>query len=316
MAKTPVTPPADDADASATPTTGEPAEVISAGDTEVRAFEDADALREPVAAWSPGVVGAAASGPQGLRGRVREAWASATSTTSGRVATTVAAVLGTLALIAAVGLGIAALGRDRDRGPWARGGQGQNGAPGQGGQGHGAPGQGGQGQGGIGRHQANDGHGYGMGQGGHGAGGSGRHRANDGHDQEMGQGWGVGPGMGGPSGVGPGTGMSPNQRPNLPGGGAVGDGAAGLAGILHGEFVTALTGSATAILFQTGEVTDVTAGKSVTVTSVDGFSATYTLTELTAYGRGGAPALVKGATVTVLATKKGATATRVAVRAS
>jgi sRNA-binding protein len=64
------------------------------------------------------------------------------------------------------------------------------------------------------------------------------------------------------------------------------------------------------VLYQVGEVTEFTAGQSLTVKSADGFTATYVVTADTA---GATSALTVGATVRVIADKDGAKATRVQV---
>ena len=111
-----------------------------------------------------------------------------------------------------------------------------------------------------------------------------------------------------------GTNQMPNQPGALPDGstlpGAGRSGAlAGLGNVLHGEVVVGGTNTLT-VLYQVGEVTEFTAGQSLTVKSADGFTATYAVTADTA---GATSALTVGATVRVIADKDGAKATRVQV---
>lgn len=102
------------------------------------------------------------------------------------------------------------------------------------------------------------------------------------------------------NGMGNGMGMG---RGGLPGAGAV----------LHGEFTTNVTGTPTAMVFQTGQVTAYTAAKSLTVRSSDGFEATYALDAgVTTTGRGGTQ-LATGSQVYVLAAKEGMKVTQLAV---
>lgn len=78
-------------------------------------------------------------------------------------------------------------------------------------------------------------------------------------------------------------------------------GVGGTAGSLHGEFVTSkATGSYVTIRTQSGKVTAVDSG-SITVESLDGFSATYVINDSTAVGDGLATINV-GGTVEVTAT--------------
>ena len=88
--------------------------------------------------------------------------------------------------------------------------------------------------------------------------------------------------------------------------GDLGQGGVGLGGVLHGEVVV---GGATpkTVLYQTGEVTELTAGSSLTVKSTDGFSATYALTPTSIIPTTG---LAQGTTVRVIADKDGAKVTR------
>ena len=86
-------------------------------------------------------------------------------------------------------------------------------------------------------------------------------------------------------------------------------GALPLGQVLHGEVVVGGTNTRT-VLYQVGEVTEFTAGQSLTVKSADGFTATYAVTADTA---GATSALTVGATVRVIADTDGAKATRVQV---
>lgn len=205
----------------------------------------------------------------------RGLWREATSTTGGRVATIVAAVLVALVVVAGIGLGAAAIGRlgdDRrpvgafraDRVQGMQGyGDGRMGRDGRGqGQGGGPFGQQDQGQ---------DGNGFG--------GGPGDRR-----------------GRGGlPDGLGGLGGMS------------------GLTGILHGEFVTGASGSATTMLFQVGEVTAYTKGSSLAVKSTDGFATTYQVDSGSRLVASSATSISVGDTVRVIATKDGPTVTMVQI---
>ncbi len=112
----------------------------------------------------------------------------------------------------------------------------------------------------------------------------------------------------GPKGMGRGNGTGPNGGPaqgdgnrnavpQPPGQGApagprqgmgLGAGAA-LGAVLHGEFTTSVTGTPTVMVVQSGQVTAYTAGKSMTVKSTDGFTATYTLDGTTRYRQRGHP---------------------------
>jgi hypothetical protein len=112
-----------------------------------------------------------------------------------------------------------------------------------------------------------------------------------GSDRGPGNGNGLGQGNG--NGLGQGNGMGRgNGMGVLP----------GLGSVLHGEFTTSLTGAPVVMLFQTGEVTDVTEGTSLTVRSTDGFDATYALDASTTTV-GGVPAT--GDQVRVVAAKQG-----------
>lgn len=280
MAKDTPNTPAPGDDPSATPAA--PAEP-----TEVLPTADEKALRADNNPWpaqsAPDDAGGLAPLPParpGLRERIGTSWREATSTRGGRFATILAASLATLAVIAAIGLGIGALARG-DRG--------------------GSPERAADRTSGQGRHEANNGNGNGNGTGqGLGMGGPGR---DGGHHQGQGQRQGQGPN----APIGPNAPMSPNPRLGQGGGGL------GMGAVLHGEFVSALSGTPTAMLLQSGVVTKVEAGKTLTVKSSDGFEATYALSTGTAYGRGGAAGVVTGATVLVLAVKDGAKATVVAV---
>ena len=116
----------------------------------------------------------------------------------------------------------------------------------------------------------------------------------------------MGPGERGPQQMPPGQqGRGPSDLPGL-GLGGQGLGLAG--GALHGEAVIPGEGSATrAVLFQRGEVTDVSADK-LTVKSTDGFSATYTIgADSQKRLKDKVSTLAKGDQVMVLATKGDAT---------
>jgi hypothetical protein len=113
-------------------------------------------------------------------------------------------------------------------------------------------------------------------------------------------------------GVGP---MGPQGRGNGDGrgmGNGMGLGAAGLAGILHGEYTTTITGTPTVMVVQLGQVTAYTPGTSMTVKSADGYQATYALDGAVATSRGGTQ-LATGVQVRVLAAKEGMKVTRLVV---
>lgn len=113
----------------------------------------------------------------------------------------------------------------------------------------------------------------------------------------------MGPGEQGPEGMAPDR-VPPQQR------GGPGDlpelGLPGAGGPLHGEAVVPGDGTGTTtILFQRGQVTDVTADK-LTVKSTDGFSATYTIgAESRDRLKKKVSTLAKGDEVTVIASKDG-----------
>jgi hypothetical protein len=112
---------------------------------------------------------------------------------------------------------------------------------------------------------------------------------------------------------GSGTSQGPGGGQGGPGGGFPGGGAlqgAGLAGALHGTFVTESNGSYVTRLMQTGEVTAVSSS-SITVKSADGYSKTYTLSSSTTVngGQSQVSAIETGHTVTVIASESGAATT-------
>ena len=224
------------------------------------------------AAAGPSVAGFGASGPGG-GSRIGSAWRSVWGNGWGKAAVIGVAALATLAIVAAIGLSAFAFGHHGDRDE--RNG-GRNQSMQRGGWGDDEQGQDGQGQ--SGRQK-----------------GQGQRGTNQMPNQ-----------------------MGPNQMPNQPG--ALPDGStlpgagrsgalAGLGNVLHGEVVVGGTNTRT-VLYQVGEVTEFTAGQSLTVKSADGFTATYAVTADTA---GATSALTVGATVRVIADKDGAKATRVQV---
>jgi hypothetical protein len=109
-----------------------------------------------------------------------------------------------------------------------------------------------------------------------------------------------------------GSDSSTSQGPGGGGGpgGGFRDGGAGLAGALHGTFVTRSGGTYVTRLMQTGEVTAVSSG-SMTVTSADGYAKTYTLSSSTTVNGGQSQVSVieTGHTVTVVASETGAATT-------
>jgi hypothetical protein len=225
MAKDTPNTPAPGDDPMATPAVSEPTEVLPTAD-EQALRSDSDLGPAPSGHGDSGSLAPVPPARPGIGERIGASWREATSTRGGRIATILAASLATLAVIAAIGLGIGALARG------GRGGGDERGWDRSSGQG---------------RHEANNGmrHGNGPGMGG----GSGRDRV---HQQWQGQGQGgpMGPntsmGQGGPMGPNrPNSPMGPNDRMGQ--GGGVGMGA-----VLHGEFVTALSGTPTAMLIQTG----------------------------------------------------------------
>ena len=222
------------------------------------------------AAAGPSVAGFGASGPGG-GSRIGSAWRSVWGNGWGKAAVIGVATLATLAIVAAIGLSAFAFGHHGDRDE-------RNGGRNQSMQ-RGGWGDDEQGQGNPGRGQQ----------------GQGQRGTNQMPNQ-----------------------MGPNQMPNQPG--ALPDGStlpgagrsgalAGLGNVLHGEVVVGGTNTRT-VLYQVGEVTEFTAGQSLTVKSADGFTATYAVTADTA---GATSALTVGATVRVIADKDGAKATRVQV---
>lgn len=124
-----------------------------------------------------------------------------------------------------------------------------------------------------------------------------------------------GPGKG--KGMGQGMGMG-HQKNKAQGNGNNGNGqgmgrmAAGMDGLLHGEFTTNVTGTPTVMLVQSGLVTAYTAGTSLTVRSADGFEATYVVDATVATMRG-ASDLAAGVPVQVVAAKEGMKVTRLTV---
>ncbi len=254
----------------------------------------------------PPVPPAAAGSPApGFLSRFGAAWRHAWSTTLGKVAIIGASALAVVALLGAIGLAAFAGGRMHDGGRDAWSGacadlqQGQSGR----GQGQGPMGPG-RGQG-RGWQDCSDDEQGPMGQQ-----GRGQRQWGEGQDPKAGDSMGQG-GMGqmGPGQMGPGQ-MGPGQ---LGEGNPTAPGRAGMNGllgnVLHGEVVIGGTTPKT-VLYQVGQVTEFTAGSSLSVKSSDGFTATYALTADTT---GPASGLAKGATVRVLADKDGAKATRIMV---
>lgn len=148
-----------------------------------------------------------------------------------------------------------------------------------------------------------------------------------GHDKERGLGRGdgrgegrgegaPGPGSGNGNGKGvPGSGQGQGNGLGRPGNGmGMGMGRQGLGApdVLHGEFTTNVTGTPTVMVVQSGQVTQYSAGKSLTVRSADGFEATYALDATVASMRGAAD-LTAGAQVQVDAAKEGMKLTRLSV---
>jgi hypothetical protein len=217
------------------------------------------------ATWSP---------PAAVRqpSSARRLWGEATATTGSRIALAVAAVLGVVLLLIGVGLvgsfvvhrmDRVSLARGDGAGPWGAGG-----GPMRGGD---TP-------------YGNNGRGNGNGNG----------NRDDGMP-------GMGPGWGEGRGQGQGQGQGRGQGQGLGGLGAGGLG--GLGALLHGEFTTTVTGTPTVMVFQTGQVTAYTAGKSLTVKSSDGFQASYVLDASTTTR--GAAGLASGSQVRVVAAKEG-----------
>jgi hypothetical protein len=92
----------------------------------------------------------------------------------------------------------------------------------------------------------------------------------------------------------------------------MGLGAAGLAGILHGEYTTNATGTPTVMVVQLGQVTAYTPGTSLSVKSSDGFAATYAVDGTVAVMPAGSQ-VATGSQVRVLAAKDGMKLTRLVV---
>lgn len=109
---------------------------------------------------------------------------------------------------------------------------------------------------------------------------------------------------------------APGQPPGRMGpqgqGMGMGLGAAGLAGILHGEYTTNATGTPTVMVVQLGQVTAYTPGTSLSVKSSDGFAATYTVDGTVAVMPAGSQ-VATGSQVRVLAAKDGMKLTRLVV---
>jgi hypothetical protein len=214
-------------------------------------------------AWTPA---AAAAGPP-RPNTARRLWGEATGTTGGRLALAAVGVLAILVLVAGVGLVASLVVHHRDRVELSSQQVGPRG-----------PGVGPNGQG-----------------------------KGKGNGNGNGKGWSDDGGVPGP-GQGPGRNRQGQAAPGQNGlgqnglGGLLG-GMGGLGAVLHGEFTTSVTGTPTVMVFQTGQVTAYTAGKSLTVKSTDGFEATYTLDSSTS-GRGTA-SLANGSQVRVVAAKEG-----------
>ncbi|HSO64607.1 MAG TPA: hypothetical protein VLQ78_05845 [Ornithinibacter sp.] len=221
---------------------------------------------QPAADWpGGGAPTSSAAAPAGARpGGPRRWWDDATSTGAGRGALIAVAVLGSLLLVAGVGL-TAALVAGHDR--WDRDERGWT----------------------------SDDRGPGTGQGN----GKGKVAGRDGDAPRGRQGRQADPTDPGNPGDGSGTGT--------------GRGAGRLGDVLHGEYTTNVTGTPTAMVVQTGEVTAYTAGTSLTVKSPDGFEATYALDGTIPTTRG-TTALATGVQVRVVAVKEGMKVTRLVVR--
>lgn len=240
-----------------------------------------------------GPTGSASRPGPGFWRRVGDAWRRVWASTLGKVLVIGASALAVLALIAAIGMAAFMGGRGHggsergavaacaDQGQSQQRQQGQR--PGRGDSRDCDTGQ--QGRGGMGRGQ-----GQGQGQGPWGE--------NEGPNSGMGNG--TVPGPIAPPNTGNGRGQGGLGQGDL------GQGGVGLGGVLHGEVVV---GGATpkTVLYQTGEVTELTAGSSLTVKSTDGFSATYALTPTSIIPTTG---LAQGTTVRVIADKDGAKVTR------
>jgi hypothetical protein len=127
-----------------------------------------------------------------------------------------------------------------------------------------------------------------------------------GHQKDKAQGNGTkGNGNNGNNGNGNGQGNNGNGQ-------GMGRMAAGMDGLLHGEFTTNVTGTPTVMVVQSGLVTAYTAGTSLTVRSADGFEATYVLDATVATMRGVSD-LAAGVPVQVVAAKEGMKVTRLFV---
>ncbi|MEO7421786.1 MAG: hypothetical protein ABIU87_05255 [Ornithinibacter sp.] len=211
-------------------------------------------------------------------------WDGALSSTGGRVAVVLAALFVTLFLVGGLGLSALAVGRrvlGEDHGPMMS--QGRDGPWNGMGRGNG------QSNGDENRHGDEKGKGNGPGPG---------------RDQGLGHGWG--------NGNGTDRGVPEGTMPGIPRGEGFGHGGFGPGGALHGEVTAAgVGGQVVTTVFQLGEVTAYTPGRSVAVKSTDGFTATYTITADTGTARGGTPVL--GAKVRVIAAKDGLALTRIAV---
>jgi hypothetical protein len=107
------------------------------------------------------------------------------------------------------------------------------------------------------------------------------------------------------------TASDQNQGPGGGMGGGPGGAAGGLFDALHGEYVVSDgSGNYTTELMQTGEVTSVSA-TSITATSEDGYTHTYTIDSDTVVGNGSAElsSIATGDEVTIVASVSGDTAT-------
>lgn len=204
------------------------------------------------------------------------------------MAVAVAALLGVFLLVTVLGLGAFAVGRAvlrEDRGHLMSD---DRGRPGDG-------------------MRQGPGNGKGLGQGQGNGRGNGRNKEKD---KNTGPGHGRGNGPRDDEDAAPG--MPPGLGQRAPGQGAPGRGVPGLGGAMHGELTTAdADGQPVTRVFQVGEVTAYTEGKTLAVKSADGFTATYTITADTVTTRAAAPAV--GATVRVVADKEGLAVTRLTV---
>ncbi len=212
--------------------------------------------------------------PAGPPSGARRWWSEATSTGGGRAALGLAAALAALVVVAGIGLTAALLVSHHDGGE----------------RGFMTSGRDGRGD----FNQQGPGTGMGRGNGINPNGGQGRGNGNSNPVPQV-------PGQGAP--VAPG---GPRQGMGLGAGAALG-------AVLHGEFTTSVTGTPTVMVVQSGQVTAYTAGKSMTVKSTDGFTATYTLDGTApVLGKAAAPVAV-GATLRVVAAKEGMKVTAVVV---